>query len=196
MKEIFIKNRSYKVIARKSSRSKRIKISIDKNLTISLIIPKYQTYKLAKDFLLSKINWVDKSLDKIRSRNLNLKEKKQKITLSDEELREYSKVLINRLNFLAEKYNFTNVGKVTIKNQKTLWGSCSSKNNINLNVNLIKLKQELIDYVILHELTHIRIKNHSKIFWRELEKFVPNVKSVDRKLKGCGFTIERLKKPS
>tara|TARA_B110000259_G_scaffold188056_1_gene244697 strand:+ start:3092 stop:3682 length:591 start_codon:yes stop_codon:yes gene_type:complete len=195
MKEIFIKNRSYKVITRKSSRSKRIKISIDKNLIISLIIPKYQTHKLAKDFLLSKINWIDKSLDKIKSRNLNLKEKQQKILLSDEELKEYSKVLINRLNFLAKKYNFTNVGKVTIKNQKTLWGSCSSKNNINLNINLIRLKQELIDYVILHELTHIRIKNHSKIFWKELERFVPNVKLVDRELKGCEFTIERLKKP-
>ena len=79
---------------------------------------------------------------------------------------------------------------VKIKSQKTLWGSCSSKNNINLNINLIKLDQELIDYVILHELTHLNIKNHSKTFWQELEKLEPKARILDKKLKNYNLNYK------
>jgi predicted metal-dependent hydrolase len=70
-----------------------------------------------------------------------------------------------------------------VKNQKTRWGSCSEKNNINLNVNLVLLPDELIDYAILHELVHTRVKNHSKRFWAELDKLVGDAKKNDKKLK-------------
>jgi len=79
---------------------------------------------------------------------------------------------------------------IKIKSQKTLWGSCSSKNNINLNINLIKLDQELIDYVILHELTHLNIKNHSKKFWQELEKLEPEAIILDKKLKNYNLNYK------
>jgi hypothetical protein len=70
-----------------------------------------------------------------------------------------------------------------VKNQKTRWGSCSDKNNINLNINLVRLPDELIDYVILHELVHTRIKNHSHQFWEEMNKVVEDPKSLDKKLR-------------
>jgi predicted metal-dependent hydrolase len=62
--------------------------------------------------------------------------------------------------------------RASIRNQKTKWGSCSAKNNISLNINLVRLPDELRDYVILHELVHTRFKNHSKMFWAELDRFV------------------------
>ena len=64
-----------------------------------------------------------------------------------------------------------------------MWGSCSEKNNINLNINLVRLTEELMDYVILHELVHLKVKNHSKQFWAELDKYVGNAKELDKKLK-------------
>ena len=79
---------------------------------------------------------------------------------------------------------------IKVKSQKTLWGSCSSKNNINLNINLIKLDQELIDYVILHELTHVKIKNHSKKFWQELEKLEPKARISEKKLKNYNLNYK------
>ena len=55
--------------------------------------------------------------------------------------------------------------------------------NINLNINLARLAEELMDYVILHELVHLKIKNHSKEFWSELDKYVGSAKELDKKLK-------------
>ena len=72
--------------------------------------------------------------------------------------------------------------RVFIKEQKTRWGSCSGQNNINLNVNLVRLPQELIDYTLLHELVHTRIKNHSPRFWSQLDDLLGDAKRLDKKL--------------
>jgi len=95
---------------------------------------------------------------------------------------EAKKHLPMRIKELAHLYGFK-YNRVTVKTQKSRWGSCSGKNNINLNIHLMKLPDELIDYVILHELVHTVHKNHSKNFWNALEKVFPNCKKVDKKLK-------------
>ncbi|HNV82334.1 MAG: SprT family zinc-dependent metalloprotease [Tenuifilaceae bacterium] len=74
-----------------------------------------------------------------------------------------------RLKELANEHNF-HYNSVRIKNIRSRWGSCSANNNINLSIYLMKLPDELIDYVILHELTHTIHKNHGKDFWDHLEK--------------------------
>ena len=91
-------------------------------------------------------------------------------------------MLTRKLFGLAEQNGFT-VNKVSIRNQKTRWGSCSSLNNINLNIKLVKLPEELVDYVLFHELVHTKIKNHSKAFWSELDYYVGDAKKLDKKLK-------------
>ena len=91
------------------------------------------------------------------------------------------KHLIDRLNYLSKKHGF-NYNRVFIKNQKTRWGSCSAKNNINLNISLVRLPEELIDYTILHELVHTRVKNHSRRFWDQMDKLLGDAKKLDRKL--------------
>ncbi len=87
-----------------------------------------------------------------------------------------------RTNELAAEFGFA-FGKVFIKNAKTRWGSCSKKNNINLNLHLMTLPQRLADYVILHELVHTKVKNHGKDFWRELDKITNGkAKKLDKEL--------------
>lgn len=95
------------------------------------------------------------------------------------------KVIVDRLEELARRYGFT-YNKVFVRNQKTRWGSCSGDNNINLNVNLIRLPVELMDYTILHELVHTRIKDHSARFWKELGKYVADPVKVDQELNQYG----------
>ena len=90
--------------------------------------------------------------------------------------------LPERLRFLAEKFNFA-IGKISLRNQKTRFGSCSFCNNISLNINLMKYDFDIIDYVLIHELCHTRIKNHSQKFWHEVEKYCPDWKNLRKRLK-------------
>lgn len=95
------------------------------------------------------------------------------------EAKEY---LPGRVEYLANKHGFI-YNKVFIKNMKSRWGSCSSKNNINLNLQLMRLPDELINYVILHELVHTKVKNHSPDFWIILNNVLKNAQDKRRNLK-------------
>jgi hypothetical protein len=90
--------------------------------------------------------------------------------------------LPDKVKELSGKHNLK-YKKVFIKNLKSKWGSCSSENNINLNLHIMRLPEKLIDYVILHELAHTKEKNHGKNFWNFLNTLVFNSKLLDRELK-------------
>ena len=96
--------------------------------------------------------------------------------------------LPERVKVLAEKHKFS-FKNVAIKNAKTRWGSCSFDNNINLSLHLMRLPNYLIDYVILHELVHTRIKNHSRDFWQLLDIVSGNAKKLDKEVKDCRIQI-------
>ena len=90
--------------------------------------------------------------------------------------------LPDRGNHLAKKNNFS-YNRVLVRNSKTRWGSCSAENNINLSLYLMRLPDHLIDYVILHELSHTRVKNHSPNFWRLLDQVSGNARTLDKEIK-------------
>lgn len=89
--------------------------------------------------------------------------------------------LPKRLNELAVKHGFK-YQNVSIKNATTRWGSCSSVNNINLNLHLMRIPEHLIDYVLLHELAHTVVKNHGEKFWLLLEQCYPNARKADKEM--------------
>lgn len=95
------------------------------------------------------------------------------------EAKEY---LPERIKTLSQKYGFK-FNKLFLKNNKTNWGSCSAKNNINLNIHLIRLPDHLVDYIIIHELCHTIEKNHGPKFWELMARFVNNPKQLSKELK-------------
>ena len=95
---------------------------------------------------------------------------------------EAKQYLPGRVHELANINNLK-VNKVSVRKAKTRWGSCSSQNNISLNIHLMRLPDELIDYVLLHELAHTKEKNHSKYFWSFLESICDNALIKNRELK-------------
>lgn len=96
---------------------------------------------------------------------------------------ECAELLPARVKMLADKYGFK-YGKLSFRNNSTNWGSCSGTNNISLNVKLMKMRDQVIDYVILHELCHTVVKNHSDDFWRLMTKVCPNWQALRRELRG------------
>ncbi len=94
-------------------------------------------------------------------------------------------ILVQRLNELSRIHGYR-YNRVFIRNQKTRWGSCSAKNNISLNMKLTRLPGHLMDYVILHELVHTRIKDHGQDFYAELDRLVSHRKEMDQVLKTYG----------
>jgi predicted metal-dependent hydrolase len=75
------------------------------------------------------------------------------------------------------------IGKIAIRNQKSRWGSCSKKGNLNFNYKLVFLEPELRDYVIVHEICHVKEFNHAKAFWDLVGETVPNWRELRKKLR-------------
>lgn len=102
--------------------------------------------------------------------------------------KEAKEYLPERVRQLAEMHGFK-YNKVFLKNVKSRWGSCSKKLNINLSIHLMRLPDELLDYIIIHELAHTVEHNHSKRYWAILDKIYGNSKSVDKKLRNYKIEI-------
>jgi predicted metal-dependent hydrolase len=115
---------------------------------------------------------------KIKRKNLNyIKYKKQAVVLVRE-----------RLEYFNTFYNFK-YGRVAIRNQKTRWGSCSKKGNLNFNYKIVLLSPKQADYIIVHELCHLKEFNHSQRFWDLVAKAVPDYKEVRHSLRNNSLRL-------
>ena len=101
---------------------------------------------------------------------------------SRKERDEIKEKITQRVQYYSLKMDVT-YNRVSVRNQKTRWGSCSSKGNLNFNYRLFYLPEELLDYVVVHELAHRLHMNHSKDFWQEVERYFPDYKECRKQLK-------------
>jgi len=161
-----------------SPRAKYQRITVRPDKTITVTIPRGGSLSEAKQFLKSKVSWIQKQLQKI-----DQQAQCRDIPDLDIDLERVQIKLFHRLDYFSEKHSFS-YNRAGFRCQKTRWGSCSGKNNISLNVNVAFLSAELQDYVLLHELVHTKVKNHSKKFWAELDKYTGDrAKELAKKLK-------------
>lgn len=114
---------------------------------------------------------------------LRRKPRRAPVTPEVEQLRAQAKVILPpRLKGLADEHGFT-YNRVTIKNNISNWGSCSVRGNINLNLRLVTLPQPLQDYVMLHELCHLKEMNHGPKFHALLESLCPDHRTLEKELR-------------
>lgn len=154
------------VTFRKSVRSRGISIRVHPVKGVSVTFPYILPYAAAQAFFQLRRDWVMNTIAR-------QKEKYKDVTVPSASeidiLRKKSKAeLPARLAELAERYDFT-YNRVAIKHNATNWGSCSSKGNINLNLNIVRLPSVLQDYILLHELCHLRHQDHGHAFHLLLE---------------------------
>ena len=104
--------------------------------------------------------------------------------------KEFSKeYFAKRVKALNEKYYGFKVGAIRVKNQVTRFGSCSSKGNLNLNWKVVMAPTEAVDYLVVHELSHLREMNHSREFWKLVERGCPDYKKCRKWLRSRGHTL-------
>jgi predicted metal-dependent hydrolase len=153
---------------------------------VTVAVPPRESFKSAEKFVVSRTEWIKRHLEKMREYETEWAARQAGVDAID--MPSARKTLTTRLKLLSEKHGFK-YGKVSIRRQRTRWGSCSARNNISLNVKLVKLSEELMDYVILHELVHTRVHNHSKKFWAELDRYVGNGRAMAKRLRTNGLEL-------
>ena len=152
---------------RKSARARRISLRVHPRRGVLVTVPSYVAYAMGVHFLESRREWVLAALERVAARNADLPEGED-----IESLRAKAKAALPpRLAALAARYGFR-YHRVTIKHNTSNWGSCSTKGNINLNLNLMRVPVPLQDYILLHELTHLRHADHGPAFHAELERLL------------------------
>ncbi len=167
------------VLFERSHRAKRLNITVRQAKGVRVAVPLGMSFASACLIVQPKTGWIrlhQKRLEKERLTHLEVLG-----DLPDLDLNKAREKLTKRLNELAKQHGFS-YNRLFLRQQRTRWGSCSAKNNINLNLKLARLPDELLDYVILHELVHTRIKNHGKKFWAELENLMEGARRLDREL--------------
>jgi len=169
----------------RSARAKYQRITVRQDRTITVTIPRRGSVVKARKFLQSKIPWVQKQLRKIDRRAETIRPADMNI-----DLEKAQEELFDRLERLSREYDLP-FNRVAFRCQKTKWGSCSARNNISLNINIAYLPRHLQDYLLMHELVHTKFKNHSKHFWRELDRYTNHqAKALTKELKKHRMTIE------
>lgn len=170
----------------RSLRARRIVISVKPFKGVRVAVPARESFKSAEKFVFSKTEWIKKHLEKMQQYENEWASRQ--VSSNDIDMAAAKKLLTGRLKLMAEKHGFK-YDKLSIRRQRTRWGSCSPQNNISLNAKLVKLPEELMDYVILHELVHTRVHNHSKKFWSELDRYVVNSRVMARRLRTNGLEL-------
>lgn len=178
----------YNVEVRRSKRkSATIKITAD--MQIVVFVPLYVSDNEIEKMVISKSKWIDEHMLKVQS-TVDERSKLEKITF--EQIKELADQAVEyipkRVKYYAEKENFV-YNKITIKNLVSRWGSCSTKGNLNFNCLLMLTPDYVIDYIVVHELCHLREMNHSEKFWAEVEKIMPDYQRAELWLKQNGGNL-------
>ncbi|MBP6713159.1 MAG: M48 family metallopeptidase [Aliarcobacter sp.] len=185
-----------KLITVKLENKKNIKhcyLRILKNDLIQIRANIYFTIYDAKDLISRKKEWIESSILKMQDKSINEDEflllgeikkiDEYKIKNIDTFYRkEIEKILPQKVQEHSIKMNLFPTSISYRKNKRT-WGSCNYKNGLNFNILLMKFPLEVMEYVIVHELAHIKHKNHSKDFWNLVAVFCPNYKEIEKQFK-------------
>ncbi len=171
------------------SNRKTLALEITKDGTLLVRAPYHVSEETINRFILEKKDWIDRHQAASRARH---RESEADGPLSMDDLRalarQAQKILPARVAYYAPKIGVT-YGRITIRNQTSRWGSCSSMGNLNFNCLLLLTPPEVQDYVVVHELCHRKEMNHSPRFWAEVAQILPDYETPKRWLKEHGGAL-------
>lgn len=159
---------------------KTMVIQVKENGEVIVRTSKYMSKDRVEHFIEEKREWIFKVQKKV------LEKRKKEQMISPEERKsgmELAKRIIQeRVKYFAKIMN-VDYGRITVREQKTRWGSCSSQGNLSFNWKLVRMPKEILDYVVVHELAHRKEMNHSRQFWKIVESVLPDYRDRRKFLK-------------
>ena len=164
-------------IVRTSRKTMALQIEEDGQVTVR--VPRTATEAQAEEFARRHGEWILKTREKV----LQNASWRRSYTEAEKQTgkQRLNRKLEERLPLFASVMGVS-YGRVSIRDQRTRWGSCSSEGNLNFNCRLLFVPDRIVDYVVIHELAHRRFMNHSKAFWKEVEKYMPDYKEQKKLL--------------
>ncbi len=173
------------------SNRKTVALEIKSSGEIILRAPMRTPMRMLEQFVEERSSWIDRKLVEIKRRRQEEASIEKFTEAEVKELRKKAKKVIPmRVDYYADLCGIE-YGRIAIKSQRTVWGSCSNNRNLNFNCLLMLVPVEIMDYVIVHELCHIIHLNHSKDFWDEVGRVMPDYKIRRKWLKENGAALIR-----
>ncbi len=180
-KQIELNQREVTYILKVSPRARGVRLSVHPGGDFVVTAPKYISTNFIEQFILRKAEWVLGKIDYLSKFPKSLRAVNSKV-----EYKKYKAEALRLVEIKIAKYNAIygfKFNKISIKNQKTRWGSCSKKGNLNFSYRIALLTERQADYIIVHELCHLGEFNHSRNFWDLVARTMPDYKEIRRGLK-------------
>ncbi len=186
-RKIELSKRNIEYTLKISARAQRLRLVIYPDGNVVVTAPRRMSEKFIEQFIIKKSQWVIDKLEYFTrfGGKVFLKSGKRNFARH----KDLALALVSeRIEYFNGMYGFK-VTKISIKNQKTRWGSCSKKGNLNFNYKIALLPPHLADYIIVHELCHLGQMNHSATFWDLVAEMVPNYRERRRELNKSGIKL-------
>ena len=181
-KQIILQNEQVEYGLRQSARARCLRVTIYPGGELAVTLPRNFSLEQLENFLQQKADWI------LRKMNLTRK-RKHSILLPKASRREYLarkkeafELVENKIDYFRSVYKLC-PARISIRNQKSRWGSCSQKGNLNFNYRVVHLPEKYLDYVVVHELCHLKEFNHSRNFWDLVGKAIPDFKKIRREIR-------------
>lgn len=176
-KQIIINCQKLNYTLKRYRRQKRVNLIFHQDGSLVVTAPKSISLKFIEQTLQENSQWIEERLSQ---------EKTFQLPTCSKEIRKAKRlakeIIEAKLNFFNSYYQFS-YDRISIRNQKTRWGSCSSNGSLNFNYKLVYLPEKLSNYVVVHELCHLKEMNHSANFWNLVAEQVPDYRTCRRELK-------------
>lgn len=186
-KQITLQNKNVAYTLRKSKRARRMRLAVYCDGSVVVTTPHDLREMVVEHFIREKTEWLFSKLEFFRQ-------------FVDKPITRYSRedyinykesaraIIQKKVGYFASLHGYR-YNRINIKNQKTRWGSCSRKMNLNFNYKLLFLPEKVQDYIIAHELCHLKEFNHSKKFWKLVSSIFPDYLGVKAELKKHGMSL-------
>lgn len=182
--KILLHNRTIEYEVKKSLRAKRLRLAVYYNQNLVVTIPKGVSQNKAEKYIIKKSKWILSKIDFFASFPLS-----KSLRLLHEDFEKYKNKALNIASFRVEYFNKQydySYRKIEIKNYKTRWGTCSKDGKLSFNFRITHMPSNIQDYIIVHELCHLKEFNHSRKFWNLVGKTIPDYRKrvEDLKIRG------------